>query len=798
MGGRSAVLPALAIWAGLSCGAALALPGIAACSVAALILLALACRAGPRFGALLLGLACFLAASARGGAFTRCWSTAAGALPSEARPQWIRGVVADHPWQESDEPAAVLAVQASERSGGLAGARVRLWLPPGADVEWGDRIEAYVLLETPSPQRVPGGFDPRAAARASGNVGQGRASLVRRLSAPHSVARATLVRWRRGIEEILERNLSPESREIVSPLVIGDRSGVSAELAAGFQASGLTHLLALSGLHVVWMAGVARGLFALLGRGVVARALSGASCALWYLGIAGPLPSLVRAAGAECLAGWAAARDRSLDPAQSLAVVAAFTLAIAPGWASDLGFQLSCAATLGLVTIGAAARRWSAIRWRTGQALWQAALPTLAAQIPALPLLLMRFHALPWTTLGANLLAVPICELMLAAAWLAVALETLAPGAGALAFGACEALTAALRWVVARAAAAPVALWPAGHSAAVCVLATVGAAGLLWSLSGSRTLADRERPQPARWWAGWLGAEAVLIALLLAAAGPPTRPPPDRWWVVVLDVGQGDAIALGLPDGWWLIDSGPASARVDAGRSAVLPFFRWAAERSLDTVVLTHAHLDHTGGSAAVLSSLPVRRLVLRAGMRSPPAAFRGVRSYAQAGDTLRGTFPRVLVRWPPAGLRSRDENAISIALEVGGSGARALLAADIDSTVEASLGLGPIDVLKVAHHGAASSSGARALQLWRPRLALISCGRHNPFAHPDPGALERLSRAGASVHRTDREGTIWLEIGPGGVQQIDWRSAFAREERALAAPAPAAGHTLAGAPARW
>src|SRR5580765_4124354 len=365
MGGRTAVLPALAIWAGICCGAPLALPGIVACSALALVALALACRAGPRFGALLLCLACFLAASARGGAYVRCWSAASATLPVEGRPQWLRGVVADHPWQESGEPSAILAVQEAERTPALHGTRVRLWLPPGTDVEWGDRIEVLALLETPTPQRVPGGFDPRAAARASAIVAQGRATIVRRISGARSVWRATLVRWRRGIEEILRRNLSPEAREIVSPLVIGDRSAVSAELAAGFQASGLTHLLALSGLHVVWMAGVARGLIALLGRGVRARAVSGALCAAWYLGIAGPLPSLVRAAGAECLAGWAAA----------------LTLAVAPGWASDLGFQLSCAATLGLVTIGAGARRRIALGWRAARAAWHGALPTLSAQV---------------------------------------------------------------------------------------------------------------------------------------------------------------------------------------------------------------------------------------------------------------------------------------------------------------------------------------------------------------------------------------------------------------------------------
>ena len=798
MGGRTALAPAIAIWLGLCAGKGLPGIGIAVCATLAIGVAALAHRAGPRFGSVLLCVACLGAACARGGAHARRLSTASLGVFLDTRPQWVRGVVADHPWLESGEPAAIVEVRRAERCAALAGTRIRLWLPPGSDMEWGDPVEALAQLEPAAPRRVPGGFDARAAAQAQGLVAQGRALALRRTSRPASLVRATLVRWRRGVEEVLRRRLTPQAREIVTPLVIGDRSGVSAELAAGFQASGLTHLLALSGLHVVWMAGVARGLVALLGGGMVARAWAGALCAALYLGIAGPLPSLVRAAGAEWLMAWARARDRAIDPAQALAVQAAFTLALVPGWAGDLGFQLSCVATLGLVTIGSGARELVFPGARLPSALWRAVLPTMAAQTTAVPLLIARFHALPWTTLGANLLAVPICELLLASAWLGALVDALVPGGAGVAFGACEALSSALRWVVGRAAGAPVALWPTGHSAALPWLAAVGATALAWALAGPRTIDDRASEGARRWWAGMVGSLAVVLTLLLAAATRPSRPSPDRWWAVVLDVGQGDAIALGLPDGWWLVDAGPASARLDAGRAALLPFFRWIGARSLDTVVLTHAHLDHVGGAASLLSTLAARRLVLREGMRAPPGVSAASVREAVLGETLRVGAPPIVVRWPPAGMRARDENAISMALEIGSGERRALLAADVDSTIEASLEVTKLALLKVAHHGAGASSGVAALEAWRPSVAVISCGRHNPFGHPDVGALGRLAAAGASVHRTDREGTLWFEIGPRGIVQIDWRSDPPFETSSSVRPAPSAGRTLAGAPARW
>src|SRR6185369_7817044 len=132
--------------------------------------------------------------------------------------------------------------------------------------------------------------------------------------------------------------------------------------------------------------------------------------------------------------------------------------------------------------------------------------------------------------------------------------------------------------------------------------------------------------------------------------------------------------------------------------------------------------------------------------------------------------------------------------LEVGEGAARALLAADVDSVVEMRLGVrGEFAALKVAHHGAGSSSGAGFLAGARPRIAVISCGRHNPFGHPDDGALARLAATGARVRRTDRDGTAWIEIGPEGAGEIAWRHADLEASEILrAAPtAPAARGTL-------
>jgi competence protein ComEC len=611
-------------------------------------------------------------------------------------------------------------------------------------------------------------------AATSGVAVEGRAlaATVDRGRGFDGAARATVTRWRRAIERSLAGGLSPASRELVLPLVTGDRSGLPPDLGAHLRVAGLTHLLALSGLHVVWLASLARGSAAALGRGIRGRAIAGALCALFYMGIAGPLPSLMRSVVTELAIAAARLLGRALDPVQGLALSALGLLVVAPGWADDLGFQLSCAATLGLVTIGPWLTACSG-RLRTISA---PLIPTIAAQLTALPLLVDRFHALPWLSLISNLLAVPVCGLLLAAAWFGAALECALPGSGTPWFGACEVLSWALRAIAGATAGIPGALLATGSEPGVAWLAAIGAALLALALPEPRAI-DRQthpasRARVAAVLAGWT---ASALALALAFSARPLAPPPGRWWLVALDVGQGDALALGFQGGWWLVDTGPRTIHADAGESMVLPFLRWAGVRRLERVVLTHDDGDHIGGATAVLRGTIVRRLVVpvAAGVPGPGPRFASARvplDSVARGDTL-WSVPPVVVRWPPAGLALPFDNAAALVLEVGRDRGRVLLTADLDSLREDSLAVASgLAVLKVGHHGSGSSSGVRFLTATRPALAVISVGHRNAFGHPDPRALERIRSAGATILRTDRGGAVWLEIGPDGVRRLDWR----------------------------
>jgi competence protein ComEC len=233
----------------------------------------------------------------------------------------------------------------------------------------------------------------------------------------------------------------------------------------------------------------------------------------------------------------------------------------------------------------------------------------------------------------------------------------------------------------------------------------------------------------------------------------------------------------------------------------VLPFLRWAGVRRLEALALTHDDGDHTGGAGATARGVGIAR-------RWAPPSYPGLpgpgprfgAGEAARGDTLHRD-PRVVVLWPP---RARDaladtgaappvptltsaDNAVGLVLEVGVGAGRVLLAADVDSTVEESLAVARgVAVLKVAHHGSASSSGTTFLARTGPRLALVSVGRRNPFGHPAPATLARLRAAGCRIERTDESGALWVELSREGARLLSWRGAPPRAPAAaVCAPDP-------------
>jgi len=277
-----------------------------------------------------------------------------------------------------------------------------------------------------------------------------------------------------------------------------------------------------------------------------------------------------------------------------------------------------------------------------------------------------------------------------------------------------------------------------------------------------------------------LVAGAAVAMCLLAAAIHPFAPalPPERLALTVLDVGQGDSLFLSAPDGRvMLIDGGGGTGalrvsgvktRFDIGEEIVSPYLWSLGLKRIDAVVLTHAHEDHLEGLFAVLENFHVGELWVGHDVAS--AAYSQLLAVAQArgtavkhlqrGDSFAWGDVRGIVIWPDDTAEVRQAaNDDSLALRVTIGSESLLLTGDIEKPVERALEDENVELasnfLKVPHHGSATSSTEEFLRLVHPIYAAISVGENNPFNHPAPAVIERLTAAGAQVFRTDKDGAI-------------------------------------------
>lgn len=749
---------------------------LGAASLIALSLLA------PRAWASAAALACAASALGAAGAVAQRLEHEAAPLVAwlaegVAAPVHVTGIVCDDARERDGRVLLSLDVVSIERQGvpEASGGRIRIAIggdAPVPSLAQGERIALWTTLRLPRGFDNPGSPDPKLEARRNGWHASGYCKSGR-LVAKQGHASGALALAGRLRAELRRRLVSfvPDGPEqaVVRAMVLGDRTGLERETEEAFRIAGTYHVLALSGAQVALVAVLLlwplryRCTSPALQAAVVSSLLAG------YALLVGADVPVVRAVLMAVIVLTGRAVELDADAANLLGGAALLLLLARPGDCGDAGFQLSFAATLGLLLLTpkvVARLPRLPLRLELGLAT------SLAAQLALLPLLAFHFHRVAPAALVLNLLAVPLSTAVLLAGVAVLLASTLAgwlaAPLGLLAFGAARALL----WSGQVVEGVP--LLDARVATPAPTFAALYVAGLL-GIAFSR--AER---------ASWLLTGSMALALVLGLPAPAAN---GRLELTVLDVGQGDCLVIRSPLGHtMLVDSGGSfDGRLEIGERVIGPYLWSQHILSVERLVITHAHPDHVGGAPFLVKSFAVAELWeglaprhdrAYAALGQELSAARLLRRAVVRGDVFDWDGVRVAVLGPrghsPPPLTQNDD---SVVLKLTLGRVSLLLAGDVEGSGETGLAPGTAQVLKVAHHGSRTSSGAGFLAEVHPRVAIVSAGKANPFGHPHPEVVERLRQAGAWLVRTDRDGAVkvatdgegvWLETrttGPARVQ---------------------------------
>jgi len=690
----------------------------------------------------------------------------------------LQGVVCREPDIRDRYVNLVLSVSTLEKDGEQSDVRGKVLLQTGRYplYTYGDELEVRGVLETP-PEFEDFSYKEYLAH-------QGIHSLMRRPSigvVGHDAANplmAFLCASKARFYAVLARVLPEPEASLLAGVLLGMDRGLPEKVSEVFKATGLLHIVVISGFNITIVAGW-------IGR--AARRLFGAKPATWialggivlYTLLVGAEPPVVRAAIMGGLALMAYHTGRAGTARAALAVAVLGMTLLDPHQLWSVSFQLSGMATLGLVvavprlegSFEFLLRRWLGAEWalRLTGILSDALLVTLAAQLTTLPLLVYYFHQVSLISILTNLLVLPVQPLIMVLGGFALLLGVIwLPLGQVCGWAVWLFLTYTIR-VAEALATVPFASLPLGRLDGLWI-------GLYYALLGILLLWWKPKPREEQGARAVLGLSVPLKRLLMGLSLVAILVwigvfalPDGRLHVCFLDVGQGDAILIRTPDGKnVLLDGGPSPAALMSELGRRLPFW----ERTVDLMILTHPDDDHITGLLPVLERYDVGQ-VMESGWKVETPAYAEWEALIERRQIAR-TFPRAATQvdlgqsvrlevlhpgetWIKGSGSDTNNNGLVIRLRMGQ--ASFLLTADIEVEAERRLLSAGANldctILKVPHHGAGTSLSEDFLRATNTQIGVISVGQDNDFGHPAEGTITRLLDAGVLVLRTDEIGSI-------------------------------------------
>lgn len=771
-----------------------------------LILAAISLTLGERYGKLTAGEGAVLYGALLGGVLlwaASAWDAGSPPAGLEGRePVTVTGTITEPPAHAPNRMVLVLDLSRVGEGAGslLPGGRLRLtWREPDRTFLPGDEVSVTARLHAPSGTRNPGGFDHGAYLKRQGIdavasvSGPGRVTLA---AAPPAFSRWTpwrvIEQWRDRIRGAALATLSDPARGIFLGIIIGEQGYLDDDVRDSFMATGTVHILSISGSHLglvallsfLFVKGACRILPAAwllaLSRFVTPTRLAAVATLVlvtFYTLLAGAEVATVRSLVMIAIVMLAVWLGRGHDLLIAVACAALLLVAQNPRVIYDISFQLSFVAVVAIALVVGARMdddadglppRDVSLRETAGVWVSDYLRLTVGVTLATLPLVAYHFKQIAWLGVLVNALVVPLAGFVLvplglgSAVWLLVTGQESLPAASVN-----QAASEFMAGLAALFARTPGAEW---HVASPAVMAM--AVFYLLLAGAIRPVADGHGPWRRR---------ACLIGVMLLvgwwAWSPRDAPGEDAVRVTFLDVGQGDACLLELPDGQTvLIDAGAHYDTLDMGRAVVGPYLWERGITRLDHVVATHPQLDHVGGLAWVVRSFDVGRYWSNGVAREEPF-YRRLRDAlrarglteerAEEGRAIIDRGPcRLDVMNPPAGGAGNASsgsvlNNLSVVTRLQCGVQTMVLTADAEVDALARLHRQEprvrATVLKVPHHGAASSLYRPWIEQAGTKTAVVSVGRQNAYGHPAQEVIAAYREAGVHLLRTDRDGAVWI-----------------------------------------